>query len=78
MYVAAAPHTALSPKKGWQALKPLLVCHASSRLMLLAVQVGSYVTRGKGNAQSWSSSSHGAGRKLSRTKAMGTIAQVHT
>jgi tRNA-splicing ligase RtcB (3'-phosphate/5'-hydroxy nucleic acid ligase) len=43
---------------------------------LLVVQVGSYITRGKGNAQSWSSCSHGAGRRLSRTKAMADITQV--
>lgn len=31
--------------------------------------VGSYIVRGLGNAQSWESCSHGAGRKLSRNKA---------
>ena len=31
--------------------------------------VGSYIVKGKGNPQSWSSCSHGAGRKLSRVKA---------
>ena len=36
---------------------------------------GSYITRGKGNLSSWNSSSHGAGRCLSRTKAHATIAQ---
>jgi tRNA-splicing ligase RtcB (3'-phosphate/5'-hydroxy nucleic acid ligase) len=37
---------------------------------------GSYITRGRGNATgSWSSSSHGAGRRLSRTAAHATIAQ---
>jgi len=36
---------------------------------------GSYITRGKGNAQSWNSSSHGAGRRMSRTKAHQNISQ---
>ena len=36
---------------------------------------GSYITRGKGNLKSWNSSSHGAGRRLSRTKAHGNISQ---
>ena len=36
---------------------------------------GSYITRGKGNLQSWNSSSHGAGRVLSRTKAHSEISQ---
>jgi tRNA-splicing ligase RtcB (3'-phosphate/5'-hydroxy nucleic acid ligase) len=31
--------------------------------------VGSYIVKGKGNPQSWSSCSHGAGRRLSRVKA---------
>jgi tRNA-splicing ligase RtcB len=31
--------------------------------------VGSYIVRGKGNMDSWRSCSHGAGRRLSRTKA---------
>ena len=35
--------------------------------------VGSYIVRGKGNPQSWSSCSHGAGRKLSRVKAKNQI-----
>mmetsp|Transcript_28753 Transcript_28753/g.52010 ORF Transcript_28753/g.52010 Transcript_28753/m.52010 type:complete len:227 (+) Transcript_28753:840-1520(+) len=30
---------------------------------------GSYITRGRGDLQSWNSSSHGAGRRMSRTKA---------
>ena len=37
---------------------------------------GSYITRGKGNPTSWQSSSHGAGRRLSRTAAHGTIGQA--
>jgi len=36
---------------------------------------GSYITRGKGNPLSWSSSSHGAGRRMSRTKAHSSIPQ---
>lgn len=36
---------------------------------------GSYITRGKGNLDSWNSSSHGAGRRLSRTKAHAEITQ---
>ncbi len=38
--------------------------------------VGSYITRGKGNPQSWNSCSHGAGRKMSRTRAVKEIMQV--
>ena len=34
------------------------------------------MTRGRGNAQSWSSCSHGAGRRMSRTKAKANISQV--
>jgi len=37
---------------------------------------GSYITRGKGNLASWNSSSHGAGRRLSRTQAHQDIAQT--
>jgi len=33
----------------------------------------SYITRGKGNASAWNSSSHGAGRQLSRTAAHRSI-----
>lgn len=36
---------------------------------------GSYITRGKGNPKSWNSSSHGAGRRMSRTKAHSNITQ---
>ena len=36
---------------------------------------GSYITRGRGNLLSWNSSSHGAGRRMSRTKAKAEIAQ---
>lgn len=36
---------------------------------------GSYITRGRGDPRSWSSSSHGAGRRMSRTKARREIAQ---
>ena len=36
---------------------------------------GSYITRGKGNLQSWNSSSHGAGRRMSRVKAHANISQ---
>lgn len=36
---------------------------------------GSYITRGKGTLESWNSSSHGAGRRLSRAKAHGNISQ---
>jgi len=36
---------------------------------------GSYITRGKGNMMSWSSSSHGAGRRMSRTHAHSNISQ---
>ena len=36
---------------------------------------GSYITRGRGNLLSWNSSSHGAGRRMSRTKAKSEIAQ---
>ena len=36
---------------------------------------GSYITRGRGDIQSWNSSSHGAGRLMSRTKAHSDIAQ---
>lgn len=36
---------------------------------------GSYITRGLGNPLSWSSSSHGAGRRMSRTKAHSAIPQ---
>jgi len=37
--------------------------------------VGSYVTLGRGNPNSWSSCSHGAGRRMSRTRAANTIQQ---
>ncbi|EIE20289.1 UPF0027-domain-containing protein [Coccomyxa subellipsoidea C-169] len=37
---------------------------------------GSYVTRGRGNPQSWSSCSHGAGRRMSRTAAKKVISQA--
>lgn len=36
---------------------------------------GSYITRGLGNMQGWQSSSHGAGRRMSRTKAHSAIPQ---
>ena len=36
---------------------------------------GSYVVMGKGESQSWQSCSHGAGRKMSRTKAFSSISQ---
>lgn len=36
---------------------------------------GSYITRGLGNRSGWSSSSHGAGRRMSRTKAHAAIPQ---
>jgi len=36
---------------------------------------GSYITRGRGDIRSWNSSSHGAGRLMSRTKAHSDIAQ---
>ncbi|KAL7513188.1 hypothetical protein ACHAXN_010232 [Cyclotella atomus] len=36
---------------------------------------GSYITRGKGNPLSWNSSSHGAGRRMSRIKAHSNISQ---
>lgn len=36
---------------------------------------GSFIVRGKGNAASWSSCSHGAGRTMSRTKAKKAISQ---
>jgi tRNA-splicing ligase RtcB (3'-phosphate/5'-hydroxy nucleic acid ligase) len=36
---------------------------------------GSYITRGRGNPMGWSSSSHGAGRRMSRTAAHSKIAQ---
>jgi tRNA-splicing ligase RtcB (3'-phosphate/5'-hydroxy nucleic acid ligase) len=36
---------------------------------------GSYITRGKGNPLSWNSSSHGAGRRMSRVKAHSNISQ---
>ena len=36
---------------------------------------GSYITKGKGNLTSWNSSSHGAGRRMSRKKAHANIAQ---
>jgi len=37
--------------------------------------VGSYIVKGKGNRDSWSSCSHGAGRLMSRTLAKKTIKQ---
>jgi tRNA-splicing ligase RtcB (3'-phosphate/5'-hydroxy nucleic acid ligase) len=36
---------------------------------------GSYITRGRGNMMSWRSSSHGAGRRMSRIKAHSSITQ---
>lgn len=36
---------------------------------------GSYITRGKGNLMAWNSSSHGAGRRMSRVKAHSHISQ---
>ena len=36
---------------------------------------GSYITRGKGNLMGWNSSSHGAGRRMSRTRAHAEIPQ---
>lgn len=40
-----------------------------------SMATGSYITRGKGNTDAWSSSSHGAGRRMSRTKALKQIQQ---
>lgn len=40
-----------------------------------SMATGSYITRGKGNPDAWSSSSHGAGRRMSRTKALKAINQ---
>ena len=37
---------------------------------------GSFMTRGKGNPDSWYSCSHGAGRSMSRTRARAQIKQV--
>ncbi|DBA69704.1 TPA: hypothetical protein ACH3X2_012636 [Trebouxia sp. C0005] len=37
--------------------------------------VGSFITKGKGDPQAWNSSSHGAGRAMSRTRAKATITQ---
>lgn len=37
---------------------------------------GSYITMGKGESRSWSSCSHGAGRRMSRTKAFKAVPQV--
>lgn len=37
--------------------------------------VGSFIVRGKGESKSWQSCSHGAGRKMSRTKAVQAISQ---
>lgn len=37
---------------------------------------GSYITKGKGESKSWSSCSHGAGRRMSRTKAFKAVPQV--
>lgn len=36
---------------------------------------GSFITKGKGNLMSWNSSAHGAGRRMSRKKAMTDISQ---
>ncbi|GMH40104.1 hypothetical protein BSKO_08008 [Bryopsis sp. KO-2023] len=36
---------------------------------------GSYITKGKGEAKAWSSCSHGAGRRMSRTKAFKAVPQ---
>eukprot|EP00210_Caulerpa_lentillifera_P001218 g1174.t1 len=36
---------------------------------------GSYITKGKGEPNSWNSCSHGAGRKMSRTKAFKAVGQ---
>ncbi|KAL7530093.1 hypothetical protein ACHAWF_003240 [Thalassiosira exigua] len=36
---------------------------------------GSYITRGRGDPRSWSSSSHGAGRRMSRTRARAEVSQ---
>jgi len=36
---------------------------------------GSYITKGKGESHSWNSCSHGAGRKMSRTKAFKAVGQ---
>ena len=43
----------------------------------MSAGTGSFVTRGRGNAQSWSSCSHGAGRRMSRTAAKANISQVN-
>jgi len=37
---------------------------------------GSYITKGKGESHSWNSCSHGAGRKMSRTKAFKAVGQA--
>lgn len=37
--------------------------------------VGSFIVKGRGNPMSWSSCSHGAGRRMSRTKAFSQISQ---
>ncbi len=37
--------------------------------------VGSFIVQGKGNPDSWSSCSHGAGRRMSRTKAFANVTQ---
>mmetsp|Transcript_530 Transcript_530/g.1547 ORF Transcript_530/g.1547 Transcript_530/m.1547 type:complete len:148 (-) Transcript_530:1177-1620(-) len=46
-----------------------------SRLTLRCTHSCTYITRGKGDPQSWNSSSHGAGRTMSRTRARKEIAQ---
>lgn len=37
--------------------------------------VGSFIVKGRGNADSWQSCSHGAGRKMSRNKAKEIVTQ---
>ena len=53
----------------------MLVSHRAD-VQVTYAGAGSFVTRGRGNASSWSSCSHGAGRKMSRTKAKEHITQV--
>jgi len=40
-----------------------------------SVGVGSFIVKGRGKSMSWSSCSHGAGRRMSRTKAVAQITQ---
>ncbi len=51
-------------------------CLYSAGIIPGSMGTGSYITKGKGESQAWNSCSHGAGRKMSRTKAFKAVEQA--